>query len=99
VMPIAALAGRNITTIELVTGGGDAVGNAVRDAWIKNDVAQCGYCQSGQIMTAVWFIRSLPRGQVPTEREIDAAMSGNLCRCGTYARIRVAVAEAARALV
>jgi len=99
VLPISALAGRSVETIESVASGGDRIGEAVRNAWIKNDVAQCGYCQSGQIMTAVSFLKSLPRGKVPDAAEIDGAMAGNLCRCGTYARIRIAVAEAARALI
>lgn len=99
VTSISAVAGREISTIEGVTGGTDRVGNAVRDAWIKHDVAQCGYCQSGQIMTATAFLKSLPRGKRPDAAEIDAAMAGNLCRCGTYERIRAAVADAARALV
>jgi isoquinoline 1-oxidoreductase alpha subunit len=98
VTPISSVEGRRITTIEAVTGGQDKVGNAVREAWIKHDVAQCGYCQSGQIMSATAFLKSLPRGKRPTPAEIDAAMAGNLCRCGTYERIRAAVAEAARAL-
>jgi isoquinoline 1-oxidoreductase subunit alpha len=98
VTPISAVAGRRITTIEAVTGGNDRVGNAVREAWIKHDVAQCGYCQSGQIMSATAFLKSLPRGKRPSAAEIDSAMAGNLCRCGTYERIRAAVADAARAL-
>ena len=65
-------------------------------AWVKHDVAQCGYCQSGQIMSATAFLKSLPRGKQPTAAEIDAAMAGNICRCGTYARIRAAVADAAQ---
>lgn len=98
VTPISAVAGRRVTTIEAVTGGNDRVGNAVREAWIKHDVAQCGYCQSGQIMSATAFLKSLPKGKRPSAAEIDAAMAGNLCRCGTYERIRAAVADAARAL-
>lgn len=98
VTPVSAVAGRKISTIEGVTGGGDRIGNAVRDAWIKHDVAQCGYCQSGQIMTATAFLKSLPRGKRPDADEIDAAMAGNICRCGTYERIRAAVADASRAL-
>jgi isoquinoline 1-oxidoreductase alpha subunit len=98
VMPIAAAAGRRITTIEQVTAGRDRVGSAVQAAWVKHDVAQCGYCQSGQIMTATAFLKSLPRGKQPSAAEIDTAMAGNVCRCGTYARIRAAVADAARAL-
>ena len=98
ITPVASVAGRAITTIEAVTAGEDRVGRAVRDAWVQHDVAQCGYCQSGQIMSATAFLKALPRGQQPTAAEIDAAMAGNICRCGTYARIRAAVADAARAL-
>jgi isoquinoline 1-oxidoreductase subunit alpha len=96
--PVSAAAGRKITTIEATTGGNDRVGNAVHAAWVKHDVAQCGYCQSGQIMSATAFLKSLPKGKRPSAAEIDAAMAGNICRCGTYARIRAAVADAARAL-
>ena len=67
-------------------------------AWVKHDVAQCGYCQSGQIMSAVAFLKSHPRGKPPTAAEIDSALDGNICRCGTYARIRAAVADAAHTL-
>lgn len=98
VTPIASVEGRKITTIESVTSD-DPVGRAVRDAWIKHDVAQCGYCQSGQIMSATAFLKSLPKGQQPSAADIDSAMAGNVCRCGTYARIRAAVADAAKALV
>ena len=98
VTPISAAAGQKITTIEAVTAGTDKVGKAVHEAWVKHDVAQCGYCQSGQIMSATAFLKSVPRGKLPTEAEIDAAMAGNICRCGTYARIRAAVADAARTL-
>lgn len=97
VTPIASVEGRNITTIESVTSD-DPVGRAVRDAWIRHDVAQCGYCQSGQIMSATAFLKSLPKGQQPSAADIDSAMAGNVCRCGTYARIRAAVADAAKAL-
>ena len=98
VTPIAAAVGQKLTTIEAVTDGRDKVGKAVHEAWVRHDVAQCGYCQSGQIMTATAFLKSLPRGKQPSAAEIDAAMAGNICRCGTYARIRVAVADAAKAL-
>ncbi|NKI97018.1 (2Fe-2S)-binding protein [Rhizobacter sp. SG703] len=98
VTPISAAAGQKITTIEAVTAGADKVGKAVHDAWVKHDVAQCGYCQSGQIMSATAFLKTVPRGTVPTEAEIDSAMAGNICRCGTYARIRAAVADAAKSL-
>ena len=98
VTPISAAEGRRLTTIEAVTAGKDRVGSAVHAAWVKHDVAQCGYCQSGQIMSATAFLKSLPKGKQPSAAEIDAAMAGNVCRCGTYARIRAAVADAARAL-
>ena len=98
VTPIASVAGKQITTIEAVTAGDDRVGKAVRDAWVKHDVAQCGYCQSGQIMSATAFLKSLPKGTQPSAADIDSAMAGNVCRCGTYARIRAAVADAARTL-
>ena len=98
ITPVSSVAGRAVTTIEAVTAGDDRVGRAVRDAWVQHDVAQCGYCQSGQIMSATAFLKSLPKGKQPTADEIDAAMAGNICRCGTYARIRAAVAEAAKAI-
>ena len=98
VTPISAAAGQKITTIEAVTDGRDKVGKAVHDAWVRHDVAQCGYCQSGQIMTATAFLKGLPRGRQPSAAEIDSAMAGNICRCGTYARIRAAVADAAKTL-
>src|ERR1700675_2978249 len=87
VTPISAVEGRKIITIEAVTDGSDRVGAAVHAAWVKHDVAQCGYCQSGQIMSAIAFLKSHPSGKPPTAAEIDAAMDGNICRCGTYARI------------
>jgi len=98
VTPVAAAAGQKITTIESLAAGTDKVAQAVLAAWVRHDVAQCGYCQGGQVMTATAFLKSLPRGKQPSAAEIDAAMSGNLCRCGTYARIRAAVADAARTL-
>jgi isoquinoline 1-oxidoreductase alpha subunit len=98
VTPISAAAGRKIVTIEAATDGKDRVGAAVHAAWVKHDVAQCGYCQSGQIMSATAFLKSLPKGKKPSAGEIDAAMAGNICRCGTYARIRAAVADAAKSL-
>jgi isoquinoline 1-oxidoreductase subunit alpha len=94
--PISAAEGQQVTTIEAI--GSDRIGKAVQAAWIKHDVAQCGYCQSGQIMSATAFLKSLPRGKQPSAAEIDSAMAGNICRCGTYARIRAAVADAARSL-
>ena len=98
VTPISAAAGQKVTTIEALTDGSDQVGKAVHAAWVRHDVAQCGYCQSGQIMSATAFLKSLPRGKQPAAAEIDAAMAGNICRCGTYARIRAAVADAAKSL-
>jgi isoquinoline 1-oxidoreductase subunit alpha len=98
VTPLAAARGRKITTIEAAADGADTVGTAVHAAWLKHDVAQCGYCQSGQIMSATAFLKGLPRGKQPTADEIDQAMAGNICRCGTYVRVRAAIADAARAL-
>lgn len=96
--PISAVEGRSITTVGAITDGSDRVGAAVHAAWVSHDVAQCGYCQSGQIVSATAFLKSLPEGKQPSIAEIDAAMAGNICRCGTYARIRSAIADAARAL-
>ena len=98
ITPISDAEGKKLTTIEAATDGTDRVGAAVHAAWIKHDVAQCGYCQSGQIMSAIALLKSLPRGQQPTTDSIDAAMAGNICRCGTYVRIRAAVTDAARTL-
>ncbi|WP_343640582.1 (2Fe-2S)-binding protein [Roseateles sp.] len=93
VTPIESVAGQQITTIEAV--GGDRIGQAVQEAWVKHDVVQCGYCQSGQIMAAVALLSANPK---PSDADIDAAMSANLCRCGTYVRIHAAVKDAALAL-
>jgi isoquinoline 1-oxidoreductase subunit alpha len=93
VTPITAAAGARITTIEGIAS--DKAGKAVQDAWVKHDVAQCGYCQSGQVMTATALIKS---NRKPTDAQIDQAMAGHICRCGTYARIRAAVKDAAAAL-
>ena len=95
VTPISAVEGKKIRTIEAVTDGSDKVGAAVHAAWVKHDVAQCGYCQSGQIMSATAFLGSLPKGKKPSAAEIDSAMAGNICRCGTYQRIRAAIKDAA----
>jgi len=94
VTPVSAVAGRRIATIEAVDT--NRVGKAVQDAWRKLDVVQCGYCQSGQIMSAVSL---LSQNRKPSDEDIDNAMSGNLCRCATYVRIRAAIHEAARTLV
>ena len=93
VTPISAAAGQKITTIEAV--GNDRVGKAVQAAWVKHDVAQCGYCQSGQVMSATALLKT---NRKPTDADIDAAMAGNICRCGTYVRIRAAIKDAAVAL-
>jgi len=93
VTPVSAAAGKRITTIEAVAA--DRVGKAVQDAWVKHDVVQCGYCQSGQVMSAAALLKTKPK---PTDADIDAAMAGNICRCGTYARIRSAIKDAATQL-
>ena len=93
-VPVSAVVGRKITTIEAVDK--QRIGKAVQDAWRKLDVVQCGYCQSGQIMSAVAL---LSQNRKPSDNDIDNAMSGNLCRCATYVRIRAAIHEAAKALV
>lgn len=92
VTPVSAAAGKRVTTIE---GLATAVGKAVQAAWVRLDVPQCGYCQSGQIMSAVALLASNPQ---PTDADIDSAMAGNICRCATYARIRGAIHEAAKDL-
>ncbi|WP_421934004.1 (2Fe-2S)-binding protein [Phenylobacterium sp.] len=86
-IPIEGLAGVKITTIESLGGT-----HPLQQAWVKNDVPQCGYCQSGQIMSAAALLAAKPH---PTDADIDAAMDGNICRCGTYQRIRAAIKEAA----
>jgi isoquinoline 1-oxidoreductase alpha subunit len=90
VIPVSAVAGKSVTTIEGVSG---PAAKAVKSAWEKLDVVQCGYCQSGQIMSAIALLNER---RDPSDTEIDAAMSGNICRCGTYVRIRAAIHEAAR---
>lgn len=89
--PLAAAEGTALTTIEGVAGE-DGARHPVQDAWIEHQVPQCGYCQSGQIMSAVALLRDTP---APTDADIDAAMSGNICRCGAYGRIRQAIKTAA----
>jgi isoquinoline 1-oxidoreductase alpha subunit len=93
VTPISAAAGADIRTIEAQEG--DQVGKAVVDAWVRHDVAQCGYCQSGQVMSAVALLKA---NRKPSDADIDGAMAGNICRCGTYQRIRAAIHDAARTL-
>jgi isoquinoline 1-oxidoreductase alpha subunit len=96
VMPVSAAIGKRVTTIEgLSTTQADRVSKAVQQAWNRLDVVQCGYCQSGQIMAAAALLRAK---QKPTDADIDAAMSGNVCRCATYVRIRAAIKDAATAL-
>ncbi|MCU0898195.1 MAG: (2Fe-2S)-binding protein [Burkholderiales bacterium] len=93
---VGDVAGKRVTTIEgLSTGQADRVSRAVQGAWVRLDVPQCGYCQSGQVMTAVALLREKKR---PTDAEIDDAMNGNVCRCAAYQRIRAAIKEAAAAL-
>jgi isoquinoline 1-oxidoreductase alpha subunit len=91
-IPVAALAKGEVTTIEGVSGREAA---AVQKAWISNEVPQCGYCQSGQVMSAIALLKEIKK---PTDRDIDLAMNGNICRCGTYVRIRAAIHDAARTL-
>ena len=93
VTPAASFAGKKITTIEGLSADAS---HAVQRAWIETDVVQCGYCQSGQVMAAAALLTQKPK---PTDADIDAAMNGNLCRCGTYQRIRAAVHRAAELLV
>lgn len=90
VLPVSAVGGRRVTTIEAI--GDTENGKRVQDAWLAVDVVQCGYCQSGQIMAATALLN---RNPAPTDRDIDAAMSGNICRCATYVRIRAAIKQAA----
>ena len=88
--PLSAVANKKVTTIEGLET--DKVGKAVQTAWIEVNVPQCGYCQSGQIMSATALLKRTPK---PTDTDIDSAMAGNICRCGTYPRIRTAIKQAA----
>ena len=92
ITPVASLAGKSITTIEGLSEQGD---HPLQKAWLNNKVPQCGYCQAGQIMNAASFLAT---NAAPTEEEIDIAMQGNICRCGTYQRIKKAINEAAEEL-
>ena len=92
VTPVSAVDGSEITTIEGLAG---KEAEAVQAAWIARDVPQCGYCQSGQVMSAIALLKE---NRKPTDRDIDLAMNGNICRCATYVRIRAAIHDAARAL-
>ena len=89
-MPVEALGSGEVTTIEGITG---REAEAVQAAWVARDVPQCGFCQSGQVMSAIALLREVKQ---PTDRDIDLAMNGNLCRCATYVRIRAAIKDAAR---
>ncbi len=91
-LPVSAVGDRDVTTIEGLAG---REATAVQKAWVAIDVPQCGYCQSGQIMSAVALLEKKPK---PTDRDIDLAMSGNICRCATYVRIRAAIKDASRSL-
>jgi len=91
--PVSAAAGKKVTTIEGI--GDTPAGRAVQAAWVRHDVPQCGYCQSGQIMSASALLAGK---KTPSDADIDSAMSGNICRCGTYNEIRAAVKDAAAAL-
>jgi isoquinoline 1-oxidoreductase alpha subunit len=86
ITPVASVVGKSVTTIEAI--GDTPSGKKIQEAWLGIEVVQCGYCQSGQIMSAAALIENNPN---PTDAEIDAAMSGNICRCGTYPRIRAAI--------
>ena len=92
VTPVSAAAGKRVTTIE---GLQSKAGKAVQEAWAEHSVPQCGYCQSGQIMSAAALLEKNPQ---PTDADIDTAMSGNICRCATYVRIRAAIKSAAERL-
>jgi isoquinoline 1-oxidoreductase alpha subunit len=89
-LPVSAIGNQEITTIEGLSVNGD---HPVQKAWLELDVAQCGYCQTGQIMSAAALLKSTPK---PTEAQIESAMSGNICRCGTYLRIKAAILAAAK---
>jgi isoquinoline 1-oxidoreductase alpha subunit len=91
ITPISAVAKSKIVTIEAV--GAEPVGRALQAAWVEVGVPQCGYCQAGQIMSAAALLRRTPN---PTDTQIDEAMDGNICRCGTYTRIRAAIKQAAK---
>jgi isoquinoline 1-oxidoreductase subunit alpha len=92
-VPVSMIGDRPVVTIEAI--GQDPVGKAVQDAWVSHDVVQCGYCQSGQIMSAVVLLKHTPN---PTDQNIEESMGGNICRCGTYPRIRQAIKAAAQQL-
>ena len=90
VTPVGSVKGKQVSTIEKIGEG--QLGAAIQKAWIANDVPQCGYCQSGQVMSATALLARIPQ---PSDADIDSAMAGNICRCGTYARIKAAIKDAA----
>jgi len=92
-VPVSLIGDRPIVTIEAIAD--DRVGRVVQNAWIEKDVVQCGYCQSGQIMSAVALLKEIPK---PTETNVEESMGGNLCRCATYVRIREAIKSASQQL-
>jgi isoquinoline 1-oxidoreductase subunit alpha len=92
-VPASSVAGQKITTVEGLAQGGNLT--ALQKAWIEHDVPQCGYCQAGQLMSATALLKQTPN---PTDAEIDSYMAGNICRCGTYVRIRKAIKSAAQAM-
>ena len=92
-LPMALVGNRPVVTIEAMSS--DPVGRRVQDAWVSTDVVQCGYCQSGQIMTAVALLKAVPK---PTDAQIEQSMGGNICRCGTYVRIRQAIRSVSQQL-
>ena len=93
VVPVSLVGKRRVATIEAMVE--DRVGRVVQDVWVERDVVQCGYCQSGQIMSAVALLKAIPK---PTDKDIEESMGGNLCRCGTYVRSREAIKDASRQL-
>ncbi len=93
VVPVSMIGDRSVVTIEAMAR--DSVGRVVQDAWVATDVVQCGYCQSGQIMSAIALLKATPK---PTDTNIEESMGGNICRCGTYVRIREAIKAASSQL-
>ncbi|HEX2528101.1 MAG TPA: (2Fe-2S)-binding protein [Geminicoccus sp.] len=92
ILPVGSVGARQITTVEAI--GQTPAGKKVQEAWLALEVVQCGYCQSGQVMSAAALLAKVPE---PSDADIDSAMAGNICRCGTYTRIRAAIKEAAKA--
>jgi isoquinoline 1-oxidoreductase alpha subunit len=92
ILPVGSIGARQVTTVEAL--GQSPAGRKIQEAWLDLDVPQCGYCQSGQVMSAAALLARVPQ---PSDQNIDSAMSGNICRCGTYTRIRAAIKQAAQA--